>query len=246
MASGCFDLLAAEYDRAWTNSGPGRLQRNAVWRQILPLFQAGQSVLDLGCGTGEDARALSHRGVRVSALDASPEMVRIARHRGVDAHVGAIEAIDTIDGRFDGVISNFGALNCISRLAPLRAPLARLVRPGGYLAVCLMSRFCAIETLHFLRQFRFGKAARRWPGETFSETLKLKAYYPRAAQVRQAMTPEFDLRFRTGIGFTVPPSYVNGIGPASLHLRSRIDEWFAHLPLLRAMSDHQLYIFRRR
>ena len=30
MASGCFDLLAAEYDRTWTNSGAGRLQRDRV------------------------------------------------------------------------------------------------------------------------------------------------------------------------------------------------------------------------
>jgi len=78
MASGCFDLLAADYDRTWTNSGAGRLQRDAVWRQIVRLFRAGDHVLDLGCGTGEDAAHLMRHGVRVRAMDASPEMVRLA------------------------------------------------------------------------------------------------------------------------------------------------------------------------
>ena len=65
MSSGCFDLLAADYDRTWTNSGAGRLQRDAVWRHLLPLFHSGDWVLDLGCGTGEDAQHLSRLGIRV-------------------------------------------------------------------------------------------------------------------------------------------------------------------------------------
>lgn len=246
MASGCFDLLAAQYDHAWTNSGSGRLQRNAVWRHMLPLFHAGDRVLDLGCGTGEDARELASRGVHVLGLDASSEMVRIARHRGVDARLLTIEAIDTLSRKFDGVISNFGALNCVHPLAPLRPPLARLIRPGGYLAVCVMGRFCALESLHFLRRFCFRKAARRWSGETFAKTLGLRAYYPFAGQLRRCLAPEFQLVSRTGIGLVVPPSYVDGIAEDSLEQRDRIDQRIAHLPVLRAMADHQLFTFIRR
>ena len=44
----------------------------------------------------------SSAGVRVSAYDASPEMVRAARERGVAANVVALEEIDRIDGIFDG------------------------------------------------------------------------------------------------------------------------------------------------
>ena len=84
-------------------------------------FVPETSVLDLGCGTGEDAQQLGRAGVRVRAIDASPEMVRIARHRGVDAEVGNIEELEHLDGTFDGVISDFGALNCVEDLAAVAA-----------------------------------------------------------------------------------------------------------------------------
>src|SRR5579864_4503367 len=116
MASGSFDLLAAQYDSNWTNSGPGRPQRNAVWREMIPLFRPGDTVLDLGCGTGEDAERLELFDISVRGLDASPEMVRMARARGVNAEVRKIEDIREIDIVFDGVISNFGPLNCMENI----------------------------------------------------------------------------------------------------------------------------------
>ncbi len=246
MASGCFDLLAADYDRTWTNTGAGRLQRDAVWRQLLPLFHSGDTVLDLGCGTGEDADHLARLGVRVSAIDASPAMVRIARSRGVSAEVGSIEGIHALDRVFDGVISNFGALNCVPDLSALRNPLARLIRSGGHLAICLMGRFCLNESLHFTRKLQFQKAARRWRGHTYAQRLDLPVYYPSASAVTRALTPEFRLVSRTGIGLAVPPSGIVNFSPASLSIRGRIDLRIAAWPILRAMADHQLYIFRRR
>ena len=182
MASGCFDLLAADYDRTWTNSGAGRLQRNAVWRQMIPLFRPGEIVLDLGCGTGEDAERLELFGVSVRALDASPEMVRIARARGVNAEVAKIEEIRKWSMQFDGVISNFGALNCVrgsSRLCALR--WRRLVRPGGYLVLCLMGRFCLMRVAALsLPSASGGKRSRRWRGQTYAERLGISVFYPSA------------------------------------------------------------------
>jgi SAM-dependent methyltransferase len=245
MSSGCFDLLAADYDRTWTNSGAGRLQRDAVWRHLLPLFHSGDWVLDLGCGTGEDAQHLSRLGIRVSAIDASPAMVQIARGRGVPALVGSIERIHEITRTFDGVISNFGALNCVLDLSSLRMPLAKMVRPQGHLAICLMGRFCLSESLRFIGQFDFRKAARRWRGRAYAKKLELPLFYPSASEVTRALSPEFELISRTGIGLTVPPSHVIGLSPSSLCRRGRIDNRIAGWPILRGMADHQLFIFRR-
>ncbi|MCX6619491.1 MAG: class I SAM-dependent methyltransferase, partial [Acidobacteria bacterium] len=146
----------------WTESTIGRLQRDAFWRLAGGLFQAGQRVLDLGCGTGEDAVRLARQGVSVSAIDSSRQMVRIARGRGVSALQLPIEELQRLDTEFDGAISNFGALNCVEDLEPVGAALSRLIRPGGTLAFCIIGRFCAWETAYYLLHGQPSKAFRRW------------------------------------------------------------------------------------
>jgi SAM-dependent methyltransferase len=162
--SAAFDQLAPAYDALWGESGKGRAQRQAVWRVTDPLFQPGRHILDLGCGTGVDAEHHKLRGVRVTAIDASVEMVRIARSRSVHTLPLRIEELARLDGEYDGALSNFGALNCVRELDPVARELARLVRPGGSMALCVMGRFAPLETLRFLLRGQPRKAARRWSG----------------------------------------------------------------------------------
>ena len=86
-----FDRIAAAYDALWTGTENGRAQRRIVWRAIDSLFKPGDEILDIGCGTGEDAAHLVARGVAVHAIDASLAMVARASARGVAAQVGKAE-----------------------------------------------------------------------------------------------------------------------------------------------------------
>src|SRR5271156_4639700 len=115
-----FDALAEGYDHAFPFSKIGQAQRSAVWRELERTFHAGDRVLEIGCGTGVDACFLAERGVKVVACDSSPAMIQVAarrvRERGasaVDLRVLAAENLATIqqEAPFDGVFSNFGALN---------------------------------------------------------------------------------------------------------------------------------------
>jgi 2-polyprenyl-3-methyl-5-hydroxy-6-metoxy-1,4-benzoquinol methylase len=146
------------YDELWTHSPVGRLERDEVWRCMNRLFRPGDRLLDLGCGTGEDAVYLERLGVKVLGIDASPAMVRVACARGIKATVLGIEELASIQGHFDGAISNFGALNCVADLNAVRVALARLILPGGYFAVCLLGRFCLWKTLVFYEAIREGFA----------------------------------------------------------------------------------------
>jgi ubiquinone/menaquinone biosynthesis C-methylase UbiE len=246
MALEAFDTLASRYDELWTRSAVGRSQRAAVWRHVDPLFKEGDSVLDLGCGTGEDALHLSRLGIRVRGLDKSEQMVRMARERGVDAGVLPMERICELREQFDGAISNFGAMNCVSSLESLREPLARLVRPGGHLAICVMGCFCPWETVWYLAHGRPRKAFRRWSGQSHSPSIGIPVYYPSAQATVNAFSPNFELNYWTGIGLFVPPSYVGGATSRLVARLETIDRRLAHLPLLRASADHRLFVFRRR
>lgn len=78
---------------------------DAVAHQLILFTQrhAGNSVLDLGCATGNYCIKLGQLGYRVTGADVNPEYVAIARERGVDAHL--IETtVPFPDGSFDTVI----------------------------------------------------------------------------------------------------------------------------------------------
>jgi ubiquinone/menaquinone biosynthesis C-methylase UbiE len=239
-----FDQLASEYDRIWTRSTVGHLQREAVWRHMADCFKAGQSALDLGCGTGEDALRLMRAGLRVRAIDASPEMVRIAADRGVDAQMLPIEKCGLLDETFDAVLSNFGPLNCVEDLDELCVPLARLIRPGGYLIICTMGCFCAWETAWALLRGQPRKAFRRWRNSVMS-SLGVRVFYLSKQRVEAAFRPAFTLASWYGIGLCVPPSYVTGLSERRLQKLDALDRRIAHWPVFRGSADHRLFVFIR-
>jgi ubiquinone/menaquinone biosynthesis C-methylase UbiE len=244
LAAAPFDCVAAAYSNLWSDTLVGRLQRRAFWRFALPLFHSGDTVLDLGCGTGDDALHFTRAGINVVGIDASPEMVRIARERGVDGRLCRIEDLDCLGTKFDGAISDFGALNCVPNLAPVCAALARLIQPGGSLAVCVMGRVCAWETVWYLLRGDPRKAMRRWRGVSTS-SLSSKVYYPTVKSMARAFAPEFRLEQTAGIGIFVPPSFVAGLPVCLLRRFGRIDRHMANKPFFRAVSDHRVLIFRR-
>jgi SAM-dependent methyltransferase len=209
------------------------------------LFEPGQVVLDLGCGTGEDAVTLLRAGLNVRAIDASPEMVRIARSRGVDASTLRIEELHRLNESFDAVLSNFGALNCVENLDTLREPLGRLVRRGGYLAICVIGRICLWETVWALFRAQPAKAFRRWRGSAMC-SLGFRVFYPSKRHLEAILHPQFSLVNWRGVGLFVPPSYVEGLSPSVLRKLGAIDRRAAHWPVLRGLSDHRLFVFVRK
>src|SRR5450755_3636512 len=76
-----FDAIAERYDETFTKSKIGRAQRASVWKELERVFQPGDRVLEIGCGTGVDACFLAGLGVTVVATDSSPQMIAVATRR---------------------------------------------------------------------------------------------------------------------------------------------------------------------
>jgi ubiquinone/menaquinone biosynthesis C-methylase UbiE len=64
----------------------------------------GKRVLDVGCGTGRLAAELLERGNRVWGIDPSPEMVAMAKERGVNAKVARAEQLPFKEGWFERTV----------------------------------------------------------------------------------------------------------------------------------------------
>src|SRR6185436_18142808 len=80
MPAAVFDQFAHDYDEHFGGI-LGRLFRRAVWRWLDSAFQAGEQILELSCGTGEDALHLAGQGVRILATDPSAGMLEVARKK---------------------------------------------------------------------------------------------------------------------------------------------------------------------
>jgi SAM-dependent methyltransferase len=104
---------------------------------LVPLRHAGvRSILELGCGTGNDAARLAGEGYAVTAIDVSGEAVAQARAKfGSLARFIVADMTQRLpfpDGSFDAVMSNV-ALHMFPDgvTRAVFAQVARLVRPGG-------------------------------------------------------------------------------------------------------------------
>lgn len=129
-----WDALHGEYGNAFHQRlvEPGLMQ-------LLEL-QAGEAVLDVGCGNGALARSLAQRGAQVTAFDFSEELIRLATARGADLAVEVdFRIIDGTDeaamlalgvGRYDAITCTM-ALMDMPTIEPLFRAAARLLRRGG-------------------------------------------------------------------------------------------------------------------
>jgi len=91
--------------------------------------QPGERILDLGCGDGALTEKIVARGADVTGLDASPEMLEMARARGLRVMQGNAETL-TFDGEFDAVFSN-AALHWVRDQDAMLAGVHRALKPGG-------------------------------------------------------------------------------------------------------------------
>jgi SAM-dependent methyltransferase len=115
-------------------------------RLIDPLLDAarvgpGMSVLDVGAGPGHVAAAAAVRGADVAAVDASPDMVALARklHPELDARVGVLPGLPFPSGQFGAVVGNF-VINHLGDPAAGVADLRRVLAGGGWLALSCWER----------------------------------------------------------------------------------------------------------
>lgn len=257
-----FDAVADRYDEAFTQSRIGRAQRGSVWKEMERVFQRGDRVLEIGCGTGLDACFLAERGVTVVACDNSPRMIAMATRRIAESGqerfvqpylLGAEEIASLRDGsRFDGAFSNFGALNCVQDLGQLARDLAALLKPGATALLCLMGPCCLWEVAWYLGQAKPGKAFRRThPGGVtarLTDDAFVRVHYPSVRSLERTFAPEFHLVSVKGIGVAVPPSYVEGWArrfPRLLRLAERADSYLGRCPGVRDLADHILLRFQR-
>ncbi|HEU4781542.1 MAG TPA: methyltransferase domain-containing protein [Steroidobacteraceae bacterium] len=247
-----FDGMAGEYDTEFTATPLGSVLRAMVWKRYERRFGGSEHLLEIGCGTGEDAVELARRGHRVFAIDASEQMVRVAQRKAESAGVAhriqfrcvPMESLGTqLSGMtFDGVYSNFGALNCAADVETLAADLAPRLAPGAPLVWVVMGRHVPWEWAWYLAHGEARKAFRRlsrggvsWGG--------LQVSYPTPTALTRALRPHFAACGARSLGFVLPPSYAAAWlnrSPRVLAALTRAERAAQRWQACASLSDHYI------
>ena len=93
--------------------------------------QAGERILDLGCGTGALTAEIAERGVEVLGVDRSEEMISQARRKFPALKFEAVDARELrFNAEFDAVFSN-AVLHWIPQAKQVISGVAHALKPGG-------------------------------------------------------------------------------------------------------------------
>ncbi|WP_163853184.1 methyltransferase domain-containing protein [Paenibacillus elgii] len=119
----------------------GQLFYATAWHQIDRfLEEAGQSILDIGCGFGITGSEYARKGNQVTGIDLTPEMIEIAKqsasdHRtSIDYRVSTLQEELALPGRYDWIFCH-NVLEYVEEPEELLKQLGSKQNERGYLSL---------------------------------------------------------------------------------------------------------------
>ncbi len=255
-----FDTYAQTYDDHFTNSLIGKAQREQVYKWLLKFmtFQAGH-VLEVNCGTGEDALWMAKQGANVLATDISTGMVEIAKKKSDNTaiefkqldckHIGSLKL-----NTYNLIFSNFGGLNCLSKdeLKEFETGCSVLQNKNDQLAFVIMSSNCWWEKFYFTLKKNRSTATRRKNRDGVNTVLDgnhFTTYYYSPKEIKELFNLNYNHVSTKPIGFFVPPSYLSGYFKKHkllFRVLKSLDRIFGNSSFLSNSADHYLIVFKKK
>ena len=210
-----FDAIAPRYDRV---NRIMTMRMDVGWRKkaVRSLSApAGATVLDVACGTGDLCRELADQGLRPIGVDYSFGMLAAARTEAPLAQGDALR-LPLPGASVDGATSGF-ALRNFESLPPFFTELARVVRPGGRIAL-LDATQPPNRFLRWGHGIYFGKVVPRI-GALFGSNAAGYRYLPRS--LAYMPTPEVLVQQVADAGFVDVERRLLSVGIAHLITATR-------------------------
>lgn len=105
----------------------------------------GKTVLDLGCGSGEELIPLLHRGAKAIGIDISPDLIALSERRLTEA---GLNAVVRVGSAYETALpdASVDVVFCMSLIHHLEIPrvrqeMLRILRPGGFVVLKEPIRF---------------------------------------------------------------------------------------------------------
>lgn len=224
-----FDLIASDYDAyyGWDGNALMSWLREKNLTLLKATFPPGCQLLEIGCGTGDEALSLAQVGYKVLATDISPLMAAHTRSKaqaaGLKSQVTAVAIpgglLDSLQPErlFEGSFASFGALNCEPDLDRFEAALAGMLHPGAAFICSVMGRWPLIEIawnlIHARPQQAFRRHRRGWGSAAIQGGVNLRAIvevqYFTVAEIKRVFSSHFQLERVRALPLLLPPPYLD-------------------------------------
>lgn len=259
-----FDRVANNYDNEFTFSETGKLQRRHIFNYLdNKILNRGKlDILEINCGTGEDAIRFYKSGHSVLATDVSGEMIKVSRSKlnssgvpGIDFRQISFTELNQplITSKYDLVFSNFGGLNCINKedLQKVFSDITGILKPGGRFIGVVMPRYCLWEFIYYSYKREWNKVFQRTKKGSVEVNLsgeKVNTWYYSPRQIKKIAKEYRSIQIKP-IGIALPPSFLEKFFKKKKFLLKTLDTFetlLGFLPFLASVSDHFLFDLERR
>lgn len=254
-----FDIHAKNYDNVFTHSSIGMAQRKRVYFFLSEILQTSPalSILELNCGTGEDATYLSKKGHQVLATDISKEMIAESRKKNPNITFKTLDitsiSSETFEQKFDVIFSNFGGLNCLSKeqLKSFLDVSETLLNPNGKTILVIMPKNTLWEQLYFLLKGSFKKAYRRNTSQSIAanvEGVAVPTWYYNPKEIVALASEKLKTISIKPVGIAIPPSYLESFFVKKkrfLGALVKIESWLSS-SFWAKYADHYLIILQKK
>ncbi len=259
-----FDSASEEYDFTISHNYINTWIRKRSIRELLNLAKPGDTLLEVGCGTGAEAIEVSRYVSKIIATDISDKMIDIltkkveARglsERIVPLHVRAADISKVVEiatgGKVDLAYSFNGALNSEPELDRFVNGLSSVLVPRGYFICSIRNSFCLSEALSHAAVLQFEKMAprKKQPIMVSVGGMDIPAFYYPPAAFSTFFSTKFELKKLYGLPAFLPPAYLSDYYIKFKNVASMLEKFESalggHFPFNR-VGDQSLFVFQKR
>lgn len=261
-AATAFSKQAPVFDKLYGADAIIQYKRKRVREHIEHFLQPASHILELNAGTGEDALYFAKQGHHVHATDIAEGMEKILLKKVNEEHLQSnisyelcsfteLESLQQ-QGPYDYIFSNFAGLNCTGRLDKVLGSFNWLLKPGGYVTLVILPKFCLWEFL-LLFKGKFKTAFRRFAGRKGArahiEGEYFRCWYYNPSYIRRHSADSFKKIRLEGLCTLVPPSYIENftVKHPKLYrfLEKKENKWKARWPW-RVMGDYYIITLQKK
>lgn len=257
-----FDGVAEDYDEHILGNPINVWLRNRSVALLSGVFGPGDTIVEVGCGTGTETLALAKRGITVVATDISSRMLSVLERKA--AAEGVRDKVIPLQSRpyqlkeslervgftsVDGAYSTYGAVNTDPKLPEMAAALHAVIRNDGRLVLGVWNKFCLYEIAGYWLRLKPAMSVARLsnPVPIGKSRFCISTTSFTVGSMSQFLSKFFELEEVRGVGILLPPSNLTRYLP-----HPRIEKFVkyadVHIERLypfNRLGDHFLGVYKR-